>query len=76
MDASGVSFEAGLLEVMQGMNFRHEEMLDNVTMCPTAFASKSLSSVEKQYSDIKWKPLGILHGLIWFTTIFLPRKYM
>ena len=38
-------------------------MADNVTLHPTAFASKSISSVEWHYSNIKCKTLEILHGL-------------
>ena len=36
---------------------------DNIILHPIAFASKSLTSVEWRYSNIKCEALGILHGL-------------
>ena len=41
----------------------HDEVPDNVTLCPTTFASKSLLSAEQCYSNIEQEALGKLHGL-------------
>ena len=38
-DASCASFRAGLLQVIERVNFEHDEVPVNVTMCPVAFAS-------------------------------------
>ena len=46
-DASVVSLGTLLLQVREGMNCGHDEVSDNVTLCPFAFASKSLISVEQ-----------------------------
>ena len=54
---------AGLLQVTVGMNFGQFEVPNNVTLCPIAFASKSLSSAELQHSSLKHEALVIWHGL-------------
>ena len=36
---------------------------DNTILCPTSFASKSLTGAEYRYSNIERETLGILHGL-------------
>ena len=41
------------------MNYGHDDVPDNVIMCPSAFSSNT----EWQYSNTEWKALGILHGL-------------
>ena len=46
-DASSVGLGARLLQVRKGMNCRHDKVPDNGNRCPTAFASKSLSSAEQ-----------------------------
>ena len=56
------------------MNCEHDEALDNMILYPVAFASKSLSSAEWQYSSIEREPLLILHGLKNFITTALCRK--
>ena len=45
-DASEVSLRANVLQVRDGMNYGHDEVPDNATLCPIAFANKSLSSTE------------------------------
>ena len=62
-DAYGIGLGAGLLQVTIGINCMWEEVPDNTALCPTAFASKSLSSAEQQYSNIEWEALDILPGL-------------
>ena len=44
----------------------HDKIPDNAILCPIAFASKSLSSVEWNYSSIEHEALEILHGLVKF----------
>ena len=62
-DASNVGLGASLLQVNEGMNCGHDQVPDNATLPPVAFASKSLSSSESQFSNIEWEAHGILHGL-------------
>ena len=45
------------------MNYGKDKMPDNVTLCQTALTSKSLSSVEHWYSNIKWEAPSIRHRL-------------
>ena len=61
-DVSCVSLGARLLMVRGSMNCGCE-VLDNTTLPPTAFASKSLLSAEEHYSNIECEAPGILHGL-------------
>ena len=49
--ASGVSLVARVLQVMDGINCRHDEVPDNATLQPIAFASKSLLHAEQHYSN-------------------------
>ena len=51
-DAAGVGLGAGLLQVREGVNCGCYKAPDNVILCPTAFASKSLSSMEQWYRNI------------------------
>ena len=46
IDASGVGLGDGLLQVKDGMNCRCDEVLENTTMHPNAFTSKSPSGAE------------------------------
>ena len=46
IDKSGIGLGAGLLQVRDGMNCWHDETPDNAILCLTAFARKSLPSVE------------------------------
>ena len=52
-DASLIGLRAGLLRVREGMNCGHHEVTGNSTLCLIVFASRALSSVEPQYSNIK-----------------------
>ena len=52
-DASGISLEAGLLQVKDGMNCGEDEVLTNTALFPIAFTSKSLSSVKWHYSNME-----------------------
>ena len=47
MDASSVGPEACLLQMREGMNCRHDEVPDNMTLHPIAFAHKILFSMEQ-----------------------------
>ena len=47
IDASGLSFGAGLLQVREGMNCGHDEVPDNLTLHPITFYSKCLMSTEQ-----------------------------
>ena len=62
-DALGVNLGTTLLKVKDGMNCGHDEVPDNTTLHPTAFASKTLSHAEWHYSNIQHEALEILHGL-------------
>ena len=41
-DASGASFGVGLLQERDGMNYGHDHVQNNATVCPITFISKSL----------------------------------
>ena len=73
-DASGVSLGGYLLQGGDGMQYPRNEALDDVTLWPMAFASKSLTSMKTCYNNTESEALGILHGLKNFTTAALPRK--
>ena len=45
-DDSSIGLGAGPLQVMDGMNFRHDETLDNAILHPIAFISRDIYSVE------------------------------
>ena len=62
-DASGVGLGAALLQLHNNTVCQKGIAPDNITLCPIAFASKSLTSVEWRYSNTKCEVLGILHGL-------------
>ena len=44
-DASGVSLEAELIQVRDGMNCGDDKVLDNTTLQPIAFVSKSYQAL-------------------------------
>ena len=52
-DASGVGLGARLLQVKDDMDYGHDHLPDNETLCPIAFARKSLSSAAWHYSNIE-----------------------
>ena len=62
-DASGVGLGAALLQTRSGTSCPRDKALDNSILRPSTFASKSLSSAERRYSNIERKALGILHRL-------------
>ena len=61
--ASGIGLGTGLLQEREGMNCGHDKVPHSATLCLIAFTSKSLSSVEQQYSCIEWEALGMFHRL-------------
>ena len=62
-DTSSVCLRSGPLQVRDGMNYGQDGIPDNTELGPITFASKSLSTAEWWYSNIKQEGLGILHGL-------------
>ena len=62
-DASEVGLGAALLQMHEGTACQEDVVPDNNTLCPTVFASKSLTGAEYRYSNIEREALGILHGL-------------
>ena len=58
------------------MNCGHDEVPDNTTLCPIAFASKSLSSIEQCYSNIEHEDLGVPHRLEKSDHYCFARKYV
>ena len=62
-DASGVGLGVALLQMHEETACQKDIVPDNTTLCPIAFASKSLTGAECWYSNIEREALGILHGL-------------
>ena len=62
-DASGIGLGAALLQICDNTVCQMGVAPQNITLHPIAFASKSLTGVEKRYSNIEHETLGILHGL-------------
>ena len=60
----------------EGINSKHDEGSDNVTLHPFTFASKSLYGAEWWYSNIEREALGILTGLKKIAATVLQRKYI
>ena len=52
-DASGFGLGTRLLQMKDSMNGGHDEVPHNVTLCPIAFAIKSLMSAEQYYRNIE-----------------------
>ena len=63
-ETSGVRLGAALPQTRSGTGCPRDKAPDNSIFRPIAFASKSLSSVERRYSNIEREVLGILHGLV------------
>ena len=62
-DASGVHLRAALLQTRDNMTCHKDEVPDNSILMSTVFASKSLTRVEKRFSNIEREALGILYSL-------------
>ena len=45
-DASGIGLEAALLQLRDNTGCQKDTALDNINLCPIAFASKCLTSAE------------------------------
>ena len=75
-DSTSLSLEPGLLQVRDGMNCGCDKVPNNVIFNPTAFASKSVSSMEGWCSNIEREALGLLHGLENFSITVLLMRYM
>ena len=58
-----VGLGAALLQLCDNTVCQKGVAPDNITVCPIAFASKSLTGAEQRYSNIECEVLGILHGL-------------
>ena len=65
-DASRVGLGASLLQTTDCVSSHKDEAPDDTILSPTGFASKSLSTLDKRYSDIEREALGIVHGLAKF----------
>ena len=52
-DYSGICLGAALLQMHEGTTCQKDIAPDNTILCPTAFASKSLTGAECRYSNIK-----------------------
>ena len=62
-DASGVGFEATLLQTGGGTSCHRDEAPDNNVFRPIAFVSRSLLEVERRHGNIEKEVLATLHGL-------------
>ena len=62
-DMSGIGLGAALLQIRDGTKCPRNTAPDNRILRPIAFASKSLASMERRYSNNEREALGILHGL-------------
>ena len=62
-DSFGNSLGAGLLQVTDGMDCRHDNIPNNAKLCLITFTSKNLSRMEWYYNNIEHKAHRILHGL-------------
>ena len=60
-DVSGVRLGAALLQIRSGASCPRDKAPDNSILRPTAFSSRSLSSMKRRYSNIEREALGILH---------------
>ena len=75
-DTSGVGLGAALLQMHEGRACQKDVVPDNINLCPTAFASKSLTGAECRYSNIEREALGILHGLKKFNHYCFAREVL
>ena len=74
-DASRIGLGTALLQMCERTACQKDIAPDNTTMCPNAFASKSLTGAEHRYSNIEREALGIIYMASKnFTVIVLPGK--
>ena len=73
MDASGVRLGAILLQTRNGTSCSRDVAPENSILRPITFASKSLSSTEKRYSNIGRKGPNIIHALEKFHCYYFTR---
>ena len=62
-DKSGVGLGAVLLQTRNDTIYPSDKAPDGSILRPIAFSSKSLSSVEKRYSNTEREALGTLHRI-------------
>ena len=62
-DTSGVGLGAALLQLHNNTTWQKDMVPDKTILCPTAFASESLTGAEQRYSNTEREALSILHGL-------------
>ena len=70
-DASGVRLGAALLQTRSEASCPRDKAPDNSIFILIAFASKSLSIVERRYSNIEREALGILPQTQEILSLFL-----
>ena len=63
-NASRIGLGDALLQTRDETTCQRDTSPDNTILRPITFASKSLTSAERRYSNIKREALGILHGLL------------
>ena len=62
-DALRVGLRAALLQTEGGTSYHRDEAPDNNILRTVTFLSKSLSALERRYSNIEREALATLHGL-------------
>ena len=65
-DAHGVRLGTALIPTRSGTSYPRDKVPDNSILRPIMFASKSLLSVERRYSNIESRALCILYRLMKF----------
>ena len=73
-DVSGVGLGTALLHTRNGIRCPIDKEPDNSILRPIAFMSKSLSSIERRYSNIKREALGTLFRLMKFPLLLLCQR--
>ena len=63
MDASKVGLGAALLQPQENYEYSDQDTPPTEDLRPVAYASKSLTSAESNYSNIEHEALGVVHGL-------------